>query len=128
MEKPFAALFRRELDEFVVAENANFIALVESKPLNPGHVVVVAKAEVDSIWDLSETALSDLMNFARPIAQKLEKLVVCKKVGVAVIGLETRHAHLHLVPMMSADDLNFTRAKLSPPIAEIVALAKKLRE
>lgn len=113
MDSPFASLIDGSKTAFVIAENPYFIAVLESKPMVLGHVVVVSKKEEDHLFDLEEAALGSLLTFAKPIAEAIAQSVPCRKVGIAVIGLETRHAHLHLVPMNSADDLNFTRAKLS---------------
>ncbi|NBO59003.1 MAG: HIT family protein, partial [Chitinophagia bacterium] len=88
-------------------------------PLVHGHTLVVPKIETDYIFDLSEQELKEILLFAQPIAKAIEKAFPCKRCGVSVIGLEVPHAHVHLVPINSADDLNFTRPKLKPTQEEL---------
>jgi histidine triad (HIT) family protein len=87
----------------------------------PGHTLVVPKIETDYIFNLSDAELNELLTFSKPIAKAIEKAFPCKRVGIAVIGLEVPHAHMHLVPIDSADDLNFTRDKLKPTQDELLA-------
>ncbi|MGL6267244.1 MAG: HIT family protein, partial [Chitinophagaceae bacterium] len=96
-----------------IAENENFYAFLDISPLCSGHTLIVPKLEMDYIFDLPEKYLYEMLLFARPIALAIQQAVPCKRVGMAVIGLEVPHAHLHLVPINNADDLNFTRAKLN---------------
>lgn len=109
-----------------VAESPRFLAFVESRPLVEGHVVIAAKREEDHLFDLTEDELAELMALAKRVATALRTHFACEKIGTAAIGLETRHAHLHLVPISTADDLNFTRAKLSLSEARVAALASDL--
>lgn len=131
MDKPAASPFADLLEgrdlEWVIAESSHYVAVLEKRPLAPGHVVVVAKRFEDDLLALSDTELAELLPFAKRVSGAIRRVVPCRKVGVAVIGLETRHAHLHLVPLQSADDLNFTRAKLSPAPAELHRLLKAIR-
>jgi len=127
MISPFQALLEGKDREFVILETAEFIAVLEKKPLVLGHTILISKNFQDDLFGLSEQDLSALMPFAQKISHSIRNSVVCKKVGVAVIGLETTHAHLHLVPINSADDLNFTRAKLSPSPLELENMLIKIK-
>ncbi|MEY3348142.1 MAG: HIT family protein [Bacteroidota bacterium] len=114
MSSIFSKIIRGEIPSFTIAENERFYAFLDVFPLVPGHTLVVPKKETDYIFDLSDDELSEILSFSRPIAKAIEKAFPCKRCGIAVIGLEVPHAHVHLVPMNSADDLNFTREKLKP--------------
>jgi histidine triad (HIT) family protein len=127
MTSPFSDLISGKDRKWAIAENEHFIAVLETKPLRLGHVVVVSKVEKDALFDLDSDALQSLLVFAKPIAKAIQGAVPCRKVGIAVIGLETRHAHLHLVPIDSADDLNFTRAKLLPSEDELQKTLASIR-
>ena len=111
----------------IIAENESFIAIIEEKPLVLGHCVVFPKQEIDSFIDLSNDQISGIMVFAKSIAHAIEKVVPCKKIGIAVIGLQLRYAHLHLVPINTADDLNFTRSKMDVSKDELVKMATQIR-
>ncbi|MBC7387447.1 MAG: HIT family protein [Cryobacterium sp.] len=127
MTSPFSRLIDGSDREWILTENEYFLAVLETKPLVLGHVVVVAKEAKDGLFDLADGALSSLLVFSKPIAKAIEMSVTCKKVGVAVIGLETRHAHLHLVPISSAQDLNFTREKLRLEECELIEIRERIR-
>ena len=109
----FSKIINGAIPSYKVAENELFIAFLDIAPLVRGHVLVVPKLEVDKIFDLPEDYLSRMLVFAQPIAKALEKEFDCNRCGIAVVGLEVPHAHMHLVPINSADDLNFNRKKLS---------------
>ena len=108
----FSKIIAGEIPCYQVLENDKFIAFLDIEPLVTGHTLVVPKIEVNKIFDLSGDYLSEMLVFAKPIALALEKAFECKRCGIAVIGLEVPHAHMHLVPINSSNDLNFTRAKL----------------
>ena len=108
----FTRIINGEIPSYKIAENDKFYAFLDISPLCPGHTLVVPKQETDKFFDLSEELLSELLVFARPIAKAIEKSFRCNRCGIAVVGLEVPHAHLHLVPINSADDLNFTRPKM----------------
>ena len=114
------------MPSYKVAEDEHFIAFLDIFPIVKGHVLVVPKQEIDKFFDLPEELLSRMMVFARPIARAIESSFECKRCGISVIGLEVPHAHLHLVPINSADDLNFTRPKLKVESAEMQELQRKL--
>ena len=114
MASIFSKIINGEIPSYKIAENDLFYAFLDVFPLVPGHTLVVPKKETDYIFDLSEEELDQILSFSRPIAKAIEKAFPCKRCGIAVIGLEVPHAHVHLVPIQNADDLNFTREKLKP--------------
>ena len=127
MASIFSKIIQKEIPAEIIAENDQFIAFLDIMPLVHGHTLVVPKQEVDYIFDLDDRKLADMMVFARHVAAAIRKSIPCKRIGVSVIGLEVPHAHVHLVPIHSADDLNFTRAKLKPTPAELAEVAAKIR-
>jgi histidine triad (HIT) family protein len=108
----FSKIIAGEIPCYKIAENDQFFAFLDIFPLAEGHVLVVPKIEVDKLYDAPDSLLQEWLLFARPIARAIEASFPCNRVGLAVIGLEVPHAHLHLVPISTADDLNFTRPKL----------------
>lgn len=114
MSSIFSKIISGEVPSYKIAENDQFYAFLDVFPLVPGHTLVVPKKETDYIFDLSENELNQILSFSKPIAKAIEKAFSCKRCGIAVIGLEVPHAHVHLVPIQTADDLNFTREKLKP--------------
>jgi histidine triad (HIT) family protein len=123
----FSKIISREIPGHIVAEDDRFIAFLDIMPLAMGHVLVVPKKEVDYIFDIDDDALGAMNVFAKKIAHAIKKVVPCKRVGVAVIGLEVPHAHIHLIPMNTVSDLNFGRPKLNPAQDELTAIASKIR-
>lgn len=113
MKTIFSRIIDGEIPCYKIAENTQFLAFLDVFPLVKGHVLVVPKQETDKLFDLSDDDLSNMLVFAKPIAKALEKAFPCKRCGISVIGLEVPHAHMHLVPINEADDLNFTRPKLT---------------
>ena len=114
MASIFSKIINGEISSYKIAENDLFYAFLDVFPLVPGHTLVVPKKETDYIFDLSKEELDSIFSFSSPIAKAIEKAFPCKRCGIAVIGLEVPHAHVHLVPIQTADDLNFTREKLKP--------------
>ena len=108
----FSKIISGEIPSYKIAEDKKFYAFLDIFPMVKGHTLVVPKIEVNNMFDLSDDYLQSLLVFAKPIAKAIEKSFDCNRCGMAVIGLEVPHAHLHLVPINSADDLNFTRGKL----------------
>ena len=108
----FSKIIAGEIPSYKIAEDEKFFAFLDIFPLVEGHTLVIPKIEVDNMFDLENDYLSALLVFAKPIAKAIEKSFKCNRCGMAVIGLEVPHAHLHLVPINSADDLNFTRGKI----------------
>lgn len=128
MASIFTKIINREIPGQIVAENEKFIAFLDIMPMVLGHTLIVPKKEVDYIYDLSDEDLAAINVFAKKVAAAVRRAVPCKRVGVAVIGLEVPHAHIHLVPMNSADDLNFTRPKSKPTSDELKEVADKIRK
>ena len=122
----FSKIIAGEIPSYKIAENDRFFAFLDIFPLREGHVLVVPKTETDRFFDLSENYLSEMLVFAQPIAKAIEKSFPCNRCGVSVIGLEVPHAHLHLVPIDSADDLNFTRPKLKMSSEELKSAQEKI--
>ena len=108
----FSKIIAGEIPSYKIAENEKFFAFLDIFPLRQGHVLVVPKIEVDKLFDLPGDYLKEMLLFAQPIAKAIEKAFNCNRCGISVIGLEVPHAHLHLIPINTANDLNFTREKL----------------
>ncbi len=124
----FSKIISREIPGHIVAEDDRFIAFLDIMPLVVGHVLVVPKKETDYIFDIDDNSLAAITVFAKKIAHAIKKVVPCKRIGVAVIGLEVPHAHIHLVPMNSVGDLNFSRPKLKPTQEELIEVTTKIRK
>lgn len=107
----FSRIIKGEIPSYRIAENERFFAFLDLFPLREGHVLVVPKVEVDNLFDLPKDYLKEILVFAQPIAKAIEKSFKCNRCGISVIGLEVPHAHLHLIPINSANDLNFTQSK-----------------
>lgn len=120
----FSKIIAGEIPSYKIAENDRFFAFLDIFPLREGHVLVVPKTETDKFFDLEDDYLAGMLVFAKPIAQAIEKAFECNRCGISVIGLEVPHAHLHLVPISSANDLNFNQPK---PQASAESL-KKVQE
>jgi len=108
----FSKIISGEIPSYKIAENEKFYAFLDIFPLVQGHVLVVPKIETDKFFDLTDDYLQEILIFAKPIAKAIEKAFDCNRCGISVIGLEVPHAHLHLLPINDADDLNFTNDKL----------------
>ncbi len=108
----FSKIIAGEIPSYKIAEDDMFFAFLDIFPMAEGHVLVVPKVETDKVFDVSDEYLAKWLLFAKPIAKAIEKSFDCNRCGISVIGLEVPHAHMHLVPINSADDLNFTRDKL----------------
>ena len=122
----FSKIIAREIPCYRIAENDQFIAFLDIQPLVKGHVLVVPKIEVDKIFDLGDEFLSGMLVFAKPIAHAIENAFECKRCGIIAIGLEVPHAHLHLLPINSENDLNFTRPKHRASVEELILTQEKI--
>jgi len=122
----FTRIIKGEIPCYKVAEDDNYFAFLDINPLNEGHTLVVTKQETDYIFDLDDSTLSGLILFSKKIAKAIEKAVPCQRIGVAIIGLEVPHVHIHLVPMNTMDDINFTKPKLKFTPDEFRAIAAKI--
>ncbi len=127
MPSIFSKIISREVPAYIVAEDSDHIAFLDINPLVMGHCLVVPKEEMDYIYDLSDGQLANLNIFAKNVAKAIEGSVDCKRIGIAVIGLEVPHVHIHLVPMNSMDDINFSRTKLTPTQDELAKVAEAIR-
>ncbi len=107
----FSRIINGEIPSYRIAENEKFFAFLDIFPLKEGHVLVVPKIETDKFFDLPPDYLSEMLVFAQPIARAIERAFPCDRCGISVIGLEVPHAHMHLLPISSSNDLNFTRSK-----------------
>jgi len=107
----FSKIIAGEIPSYKIAENEKFFAFLDIFPLREGHVLVVPKTEVDNLFDLPQEYLQEMLVFAQPIAKAIEKSFRCNRCGISVIGLEVPHAHMHLIPINSSNDLNFTQPK-----------------
>jgi histidine triad (HIT) family protein len=126
MASIFTRIIKGEIPCYKVAEDDRFIAFLDVRPLKPGHTLVVPKKEIDYIFDLDEKTLSDLMLFAQKVAGAMKEVIDCKRIGMAVIGLEVPHAHMHLVPLQQEKDLLFTNPRASLTPEENARLAKAI--
>lgn len=122
----FSKIIAGDIPSYKIAENDQFFAFLDIFPLREGHTLVVPKVEVDRFFDVPDDYLSTMLLFARPIARAIEGAFDCNRCGLSVIGLEVPHAHLHLVPIDSSDDLNFTRRKLKLSPEQLKAAQEKI--
>jgi histidine triad (HIT) family protein len=126
MASIFSKIINREIPAYIVAEDNNFIAFLDINPLAEGHTLVAPKKEIDYIFDLPDQDIAQLFVFAKRVAQSIRKVVLCKRIGLSVIGLEVPHAHIHLVPLNSTNDINFARPKLTFTKEQYLSLASKI--
>ncbi len=122
----FTRIINGEIPSYKIAENDKFYAFLDIFPLVHGHVLVVPKQEIDKFFDMPDKFLAEILVFAKPISRAIEKAFPCDRVGCSVVGLEVPHAHLHMVPIQSIDDLNFTRPKLSLSADELKEVQSKI--
>jgi len=123
----FSKIISGEIPSYKVAESNEFLAFLDVNPLAEGHVLVIPKKEVDYIFALDDETYTGLQLFAKIVAEGLKEAIPCKRIGVAVIGLEVPHAHIHLIPMNRVDDLNFARPKMSFTKEKFNITAEKIR-
>lgn len=122
----FSKIIKGEIPSFKIAESKFFFAFLDINPLVEGHTLVIPKLEIDNFFDIPGDYLKEILLFAKPIAKAIEKSFDCNRCGISVIGLEVPHAHMHLVPINKADDLNFTRRKLNPSQEELKTAQQKI--
>ena len=123
----FTKIIKGEIPCYKIAEDDRFIAFLDVFPIKIGHTLVVPKAQIDYLFDLDDRLLSDFMLFTKKVAQKMEKAISCERIGVAVIGLEVPHAHIHLVPLDSVGDIDFGQPKLQLSSHEMAEIADSIR-
>lgn len=122
----FSKIIAGEIPSYKIAENEKFFAFLDIFPLREGHVLVVPKKETDKFFDLEDDYLREMLVFAKPIAHAIEKAFQCDRCGITVIGLEVPHAHMHLIPINSSNDLNFTQHKSQASKEELEIVQKKI--
>ena len=127
MSSIFSKIINGDIPCYKIAENEQFLAFLDVFPLVKGHVLVVPKQEIDYIFDLPDQLLSDMFIFAKKLAPAIEKAVPCKRIGLTVIGLEVPHAHLHMVPMNTANDVNFTQPKIKVEASEMEEISERIK-
>ncbi|HIX86995.1 MAG TPA: HIT family protein [Candidatus Parabacteroides intestinigallinarum] len=128
MASIFSRIVAGEIPSHKVAENEEFYAFLDINPVAPGHTLVIPKKEVDYIFDIDDAALGRMMAFAKRVARAQEAAIECKRVGLAVMGLEVPHAHIHLIPITRESDMYFDKGKLSPSQEELADIARRIRE
>ena len=122
----FSKIIAGEIPSYRIHENDRFYAFLDINPLAKGHTLVVPKVEIDYLFDLEDDLIGDMMVFAKEVARALDLTMECKRVGIAVLGLEVPHAHIHLVPINGLHDIEFSRPKLQLSAEEFVAIAEKI--
>jgi len=126
MASIFSKIARGEIPSYRVAEDDRYYAFLDINPVAEGHVLVIPREETDYLFDLSDDELGGIMIFAKKVAKALKKAIPCKRVGVAVIGLDVPHAHIHLIPLQGVHDIDFSRPKLKLSQEEFQAIAAKI--
>jgi len=123
----FSKIAAGEIPSYKIAENDRFYAFLDINPLAKGHTLVIPRQETDYLFELDDQLLADMMVFSKKVALAIEKAIPCKRIGVAVLGLEVPHAHIHLVPLNAESDISFSKPKLQLPNEEMEAIAEKIR-
>lgn len=127
MASIFTKIVNGEIPCYKIAETENCLAFLDVMPLVEGHVLVIPKKEIDYIFDLDDALLSELNLFAKKVSHAIKKTINCKRIGVAVIGLEVSHAHIHLVPINTVGDINFAKPKINITIEKLQEIAEKIK-
>jgi histidine triad (HIT) family protein len=128
MASIFSRIIQGEIPCHKIAENDKFIAFLDITPVAKGHTLVVPKKEVDYFFDLDSDLLAEINLFAKDVASKLQRTIPCRRIGVAIIGLEVPHAHVHLIPLNTMADINFSAERLNMSNEELAALAAEIRK
>ena len=123
----FTKIIKGEIPCYKIAEDDRFIAFLDVFPIKKGHTLVVPKVQIDYLFDLDDSLLSDLMIFAKKVSQKMQRAISCERIGIAVIGLEVPHAHIHLVPLDTVGDIDFSQPKLQLSAKEMTEIADSIR-
>ncbi|TAJ14644.1 HIT family protein [Marinilabiliaceae bacterium JC017] len=128
MASIFSKIVRGEIPSYKIAEDDNYYAFLDINPLTQGHTLVIPKQETDYLFDIEDDLISGLMVFSKKIARAIDKAIPCKRVGVAVLGLEVPHAHIHLIPIQSEADISFSNPKLKFTPEEFEEIAEKIKK
>ena len=126
MESIFSKIVKGEIPCYKIAENDDFLAFLDIFPLTKGHALIIPKNAVDYLFDLEDELLAKMMVFSKHVAHQIQAAIPCKRIGVAVIGFEVAHAHIHLIPINETQDMNFENPKLKFTSAEFIEIAKKI--
>ena len=126
MSSIFSKIVQGDIPSYKIAEDEHYLAFLDIFPLAVGHVLVIPKNETDSIFDLNDQEYQGFWQFAKKTAKAIEKTIPCKRVGIAVIGLEVPHAHIHLIPLQSVEDINFSKPKLKLDPDMLKGIAEKI--
>lgn len=126
MPSVFTRIIKGEIPCYKVAESSEFLAFLDINPLTAGHTLVIPKKETDYLFDIADSELSEMVLFAKKVALAIEKVVTCKRIGVAVLGLEVPHAHIHLVPLNKESDISFSAKRVEMTREEFISLANKI--
>lgn len=126
MSSVFSKIISGKLPSFKVAEDEKHLAILDIFPLSYGHVLVIPKKEVDYIFDISSNEYLAFFKFAKKVAEAMDKVIVCKRIGIAVVGLEVPHAHIHLVPINKVSDINFDKPKLKFSDQKMIQIAQNI--
>lgn len=124
----FSKIAAGEIPCYKIAESENYLAFLDVSPLAKGHTLVIPKKETDYLFDMDDDEFAGLQLFSKKVAKAIEKAIPCKRIGVAVIGLEVPHAHIHLIPLNNVNDINFSRTKLNLPKEEMEEIAISIRK
>lgn len=127
MPSVFSRIIKGEIPSYKISENEKFYSFLDINPMAEGHVLVIPKQEVDYIFDLDDTTLSEMIIFAKHVAQAIKLAVPCQRVGMMVIGMEVPHAHIHLIPINKESDMNLSNPKLKPSKEDFEMIAEKIR-
>ena len=127
MASIFSKIISDEIPAYKILENENFLAFLDIFPLAKGHVLVIPKKEMDYLFDISSDEYGELWKFARQVAKAMDKVIKCERIGIAVIGIEVPHAHIHLIPLNNVSDINFERPKLKFSEAEMQEVADLIK-
>ena len=128
MSTIFSKIITGEIPCYKIAENEHFLAFLDINPLVIGHVLIIPKVEVDYLFDLEDSILSEMLLFSKTVSKKIKNAIPCKKIGVSVIGLEVPHAHIHLIPINSINDMNFSNQKITLNSSELERIANQIRK
>lgn len=128
MSTIFSKIISGEIPAYKVAESNDYLAFLDVSPLTPGHVLVIPKQETDYIFDMEDEEYSNMWVFAKEVSKGIKSVFSCRKVGIAVIGLEVSHAHIHLIPLNKVSDMNFEKPKLSLSSSEMEQIASDIRQ
>jgi histidine triad (HIT) family protein len=123
----FTKIINGEIPSYKIAEDGNYYAFLDINPLAKGHTLVVPKVEVDYLFDVDDAVLSGMLVFSKKVAKAIAKVVPCKRIGIAVLGLEVPHAHIHLIPINGGNDIDFSKPKLKLTKEEFIDIAEKIK-